>query len=57
MIAAILKHPRTPPSSNQIVDYASGDSDHISKRTRPIGIPDEVCLSAWGGFIIFYLMY
>ncbi|PKU64367.1 protein TPR3 isoform X1 [Dendrobium catenatum] len=42
--AAILKHPRTPPTCNQVVDYASGDSDHISKRNRPIGIPDEVNL-------------
>ncbi|KAG0463244.1 hypothetical protein HPP92_021720 [Vanilla planifolia] len=42
--AAILKHPRTPPSGNPVVDYASGDSDHISKRTRPIGISDEMNL-------------
>ncbi|KAF8389153.1 hypothetical protein HHK36_025846 [Tetracentron sinense] len=42
--AAILKHPRTPPTNNPAVDYPSGDSDHVSKRTRPIGISDEVNL-------------
>ncbi|KAJ4959361.1 hypothetical protein NE237_026472 [Protea cynaroides] len=41
--AAILKHPRTPPTNNSI-DYPSGDSDHVSKRTRPISISDEVNL-------------
>ncbi|KAF8400581.1 hypothetical protein HHK36_013880 [Tetracentron sinense] len=41
---AILKHPRTPPTNNPAVDYPSGDSDHVSKRTRPIGISDEVNL-------------
>ncbi|XP_043721893.1 protein TOPLESS-like [Telopea speciosissima] len=44
--AAILKHPRTPPTNNATVDYPSGDSDHVSKRTRPIGISDEVNLPA-----------
>ncbi|VYS51629.1 unnamed protein product [Arabidopsis thaliana] len=42
-IQAALKHPRTPPS-NSAVDYPSGDSDHVSKRTRPMGISDEVSL-------------
>ncbi|KAG9450248.1 hypothetical protein H6P81_010213 [Aristolochia fimbriata] len=42
--AAILKHPRTPPTNNPAVDYPSADSDHVSKRTRPIGISDEVSL-------------
>ncbi|XP_058115708.1 protein TPR3-like isoform X2 [Magnolia sinica] len=42
--AAILKHPRTPPTNNPAVDYPSADSDHVSKRTRPIGISDEVNL-------------
>ncbi|PNY11351.1 putative WD repeat-containing protein [Trifolium pratense] len=37
---AALKHPRTPPT-NPSVDYPSGDSDHVSKRTRPIGMSDE----------------
>lgn len=41
--AAALKHPRTPPT-NPSVDYPSGDSDHVSKRTRPVGISDEVNL-------------
>ncbi|TXG69424.1 hypothetical protein EZV62_004359 [Acer yangbiense] len=42
-IPAALKHPRTPPT-NPSVDYPSGDSDHVSKRTRPMGISDEVNL-------------
>ncbi|KAH9667180.1 protein TOPLESS [Citrus sinensis] len=33
----------TPPT-NPSVDYPSGDSDHLSKRTRPIGISDEINL-------------
>ncbi|KAL5985607.1 Protein tpr3 [Asimina triloba] len=41
--AAILKHPRTPPN-NPAADYPSADSDHVPKRTRPIGISDEVTL-------------
>ncbi|CAN1761626.1 Protein TOPLESS [Linum perenne] len=42
-IPAALKHPRTPPT-NPSVDYPSGDSDHVAKRTRPMGITDEVNL-------------
>ncbi|XP_058111439.1 protein TPR3-like [Magnolia sinica] len=42
--AAILKHPRTPPTNNPSVDYPSADSDHVSKRTRPMGISEEVNL-------------
>ncbi|CAA7407500.1 unnamed protein product [Spirodela intermedia] len=42
--AAILKHPRTPPSNNAAIDYPSADSDHVPKRTRPIGISEEVNL-------------
>ncbi|XP_050231709.1 topless-related protein 1 [Mercurialis annua] len=42
-ISAALKHPRTPPT-NAAVDYPSGDSDHVAKRTRPMGISDEVNL-------------
>ncbi|GMI82011.1 TOPLESS-related 1 [Hibiscus trionum] len=42
-IPAALKHPRTPPT-NPSLDYPSGDSDHVSKRTRPMGISDEVSL-------------
>ncbi|KAM7255669.1 hypothetical protein ACFE04_008567 [Oxalis oulophora] len=37
---ATLKHPRTPPS-NPALDYPSGDSDHVAKRTRSLGITDE----------------
>lgn len=40
---AALKHPRTPPSNNAL-DYPSADSEHVSKRTRPMGISDEVNL-------------
>ncbi|KAB2065464.1 hypothetical protein ES319_A09G090300v1 [Gossypium barbadense] len=42
-IPAALKHPRTPPT-NPSVDYPSADSDHVSKRARPMGISDEVNL-------------
>ncbi|KAK4765058.1 hypothetical protein SAY86_026148 [Trapa natans] len=42
-IPAVLKHPRTPPT-NPSLDYQSGDPDHISKRTRPLGISDEMTL-------------
>ncbi|XP_034695954.1 protein TOPLESS-like [Vitis riparia] len=42
-IPAALKHPRTPPT-NPSVDYPSGDSEHVAKRGRPMGISDEVNL-------------
>ncbi|KAL4338299.1 hypothetical protein AHAS_Ahas12G0196300 [Arachis hypogaea] len=42
-IPAALKDPRTPPT-NPSVDYPSGDSNHVSKRTRPMGMSDEVNL-------------
>uniref|UniRef100_A0A0E0GJV4 CTLH domain-containing protein n=1 Tax=Oryza nivara TaxID=4536 RepID=A0A0E0GJV4_ORYNI len=42
--AAILKHPRTPTTANPSMDYPSGDSDHVSKRTRPVGMSEEVNL-------------
>ncbi|KAG2729391.1 hypothetical protein I3760_01G247600 [Carya illinoinensis] len=42
-IPAALKHPRTPPT-NPSLDYPSGESDHVSKRARPMGITDEVNL-------------
>ncbi|KAK2994453.1 hypothetical protein RJ640_000912 [Escallonia rubra] len=38
-----LKHPRTTPT-NPSLDYPSGDSDHVAKRTRPMGLSDEVNL-------------
>lgn len=40
---AALKHPRTPPT-NPSVDFPSGDSEHASKRTRPLGLSDEVII-------------
>ncbi|CAL4921817.1 unnamed protein product [Urochloa decumbens] len=42
--AALLKHPRTPTTANPSMDYPSGDSDHVSKRSRPVGIAEEVNL-------------
>ncbi|XLS74603.1 hypothetical protein HN51_031468 [Arachis hypogaea] len=42
-IPAALKHPRTPPT-NPSIDYPSRGSDHVSKRTRPMGMSDEVNL-------------
>lgn len=41
-VAAMLKHPRTPPTNH--VDYPSGDSEHVAKRTRPLGISEEASL-------------
>ena len=38
-----MKHPRTPPT-NPALDYPSAESEHVSKRTRPMGISDEVNL-------------
>lgn len=51
-VLAALKHPRTPPT-NSAVDYPSGDSDHVSKRTRPMGISDEVTKIY---FLIYFLV-
>lgn len=42
-IPAALKHPRTPPT-NPSVEYPSADSDHVSKRPKPMGMSDEVNL-------------
>ncbi|WZZ83310.1 hypothetical protein YC2023_103882 [Brassica napus] len=42
-VRAALKHPRTPPT-NPALDYPSAESEHVSKRTRPMGISDEVNL-------------
>ncbi|KAG6383580.1 hypothetical protein SASPL_156669 [Salvia splendens] len=38
-IPAGFKYPRTPP--NPSIDFLSGDSDHVNRRTRPLGISDE----------------
>ncbi|KAL8209389.1 hypothetical protein R6Q57_006121 [Mikania cordata] len=40
--AALLKRPRTPPTTNPAVDYQTADSEHALKRTQTFGIPDEV---------------
>jgi hypothetical protein len=42
LIAAMLKHPRTPSTANPSMDYPSGDSDHVSKRPRPVELSEEV---------------
>ncbi|CAN6450976.1 unnamed protein product [Victoria cruziana] len=42
--AALLKHPRTPPTNNPSVDYPSADSEHVLKRARTMGLSDEVNL-------------
>ena len=42
VIASMLKHPRTPPTSNLALDYQTADSEHMLKRSRPFGISDEV---------------
>lgn len=42
LAAAMLKHPRTPSTANPSMDYPSGDSDHVNKRPRPVGMSEEV---------------
>ncbi|KAF5945849.1 hypothetical protein HYC85_016077 [Camellia sinensis] len=39
--SSILKRPRTP-TNNAAVDYQTADSEHVLKRSRPFGMPDEV---------------
>ncbi|KAH9313101.1 hypothetical protein KI387_028136 [Taxus chinensis] len=39
--AALVKRPRTPPVNTPSVDYQSGDSEHLLKRSRPGGQPGE----------------
>ncbi|KAE8657881.1 Protein TOPLESS [Hibiscus syriacus] len=39
--AAILKRP-SPPTNNPALDYQSADSEHVLKRSRPFGMPEEV---------------
>lgn len=46
MVAAILKRPRTPPTNNPAMDYQSADSEHVLKRSRPFGMPDEVSVAS-----------
>ena len=42
LIASMLKHSRTPSTANPSIEYPSGDSDHLSKRPRPVGLSEEV---------------
>jgi hypothetical protein len=42
LVAAMLKHPRTPTTVNPGMDYPSGGSDYISKRTILVGMCEEV---------------
>ncbi|KAL6568020.1 Topless-related protein 4 [Orobanche hederae] len=39
--ASMLKRPRTP-TNNPALDYQTADSEHVLKRSRPFGIPDDV---------------
>lgn len=39
--AAMVKRPRTPPVNTPPVDYQSADSEHLLKRSRPVGQPGE----------------
>ncbi|KAG8379818.1 hypothetical protein BUALT_Bualt07G0129000 [Buddleja alternifolia] len=41
MIASMLKRPRTPPTNNPALDYQTADSEHVLKRSRPFGLPEE----------------
>ncbi|KAJ6802893.1 topless-related protein 1-like isoform X1 [Iris pallida] len=43
--ANLLKRPMTPSNSNPVVDYHSAESEHVLKRTRPMGISDEAGVS------------
>ncbi|CAN1215385.1 Topless-related protein 4 [Linum perenne] len=40
--AALLKRPRTPPTSNPAIDYQTADSERVMKRSRPFGMSEEV---------------
>lgn len=52
MLASLLKHPRTTTTNNPGVDYPTVDSDHVSKRTRLLGISDEVSYF----FLMFFFL-
>ncbi|KAL8457091.1 hypothetical protein ACS0TY_035069 [Phlomoides rotata] len=41
IIVSMLKRPRTPPTNNPALDYQTADSEHVLKRSRPSGIPEE----------------
>lgn len=45
--AALLKRPRTPPTNAPTVDYQSGDSEHLMKRSRPGGQAVEDVKMVW----------
>ncbi|KAL8042991.1 hypothetical protein ABFX02_09G089000 [Erythranthe guttata] len=38
----MLKRPRTPPTNNPALDYQTADSEHVLKRSRAFGLPEEV---------------
>ncbi|KAL0354810.1 UNVERIFIED_CONTAM: Topless-related protein 4 [Sesamum radiatum] len=38
---SMLKRPRTPPTNNPALDYQTADSEHVLKRSRPFGMPEE----------------
>ncbi|GER44119.1 transducin family protein / WD-40 repeat family protein [Striga asiatica] len=39
--ASMIKRPRTPPTNNPALDYQTADSEHVLKRSRPFGVPEE----------------
>lgn len=39
---AMTKRPRTPLANSPAVDYQNADSEHVLKRPRALGAPDEV---------------
>ena len=41
-VAAFPKRPRTPPTKNPAVNYQTADSEPVTKRSRPLGVSDEV---------------
>lgn len=46
MIVSMVKRPRTPPTNNPALDYQTADSEHVLKRSRPSGIPEEASSTA-----------
>lgn len=42
MVGSFLKRPRTPPTNNSAMDYQTADFELALRRSRPLGIPEEV---------------
>ncbi|KAL0441640.1 UNVERIFIED_CONTAM: Topless-related protein 4 [Sesamum radiatum] len=47
---SMLKRPRTPPTNNPALDYQTADSEHVLKRSRPFGMPEELCVWSLDGW-------